>query len=68
LIRHARRQKERHRPDFPFYSLLAGWQHLFAPARRIFYHWWRRPAPGPPGPPPIDDLFGNPSALTPVGA
>jgi len=27
-----------------------------------------RPAPGPPGPPPIDDLFGNPSALTPVGA
>lgn len=68
LIRHARRQKDRHRPGFPFYSLLAGWQRLFAPARRIFYHWWRRPAPGPHGPPPIDDLFGNPSALIPVGA
>jgi hypothetical protein len=43
----ARRQKPRQRPVFPFYSLLAGWQRLFAAARRIVYHWWRRPIRSP---------------------
>jgi hypothetical protein len=61
----ARRQKPRQRPVFPFYSLLAGWQRLFAAARRIFYHWWRRPI-RPPSAPPIDDLFASTSALMPT--
>jgi len=65
LIRHARRQKDRRRPDFPFYSLLAGWQRLFAAAGHIFYHWWRRPQPDA-APSPIDDLFAHAPDLTPV--
>lgn len=56
-------------PAFPFHNPPAGWQRLFAPAQRIFYHWWRTPRRerhlhGPP----IADLFDSASALTPVGA
>jgi hypothetical protein len=65
LMSKAQRQKPRQRPAFPFYSLLAGWQRLFAPAKRIFYHWWRRPI-RPSAPPPIGDLFASTSALMPA--
>lgn len=65
LIAKARRQKPHKRLVFPFYTLLAGWQRLFAPARHVFYHWWRQPkAPDPGGAPPIADLFHDPGALT----
>ena len=64
LVEHARRQKPRRRPRFLFYTLLEGFQRLFAPARRIFYHWWRRPRPSPT--PPIDDLFASTTTLMPT--
>ena len=61
LREHARRQKPQQRPDFPFYTLLAGFQRLFAGARHIFYHWWRRRQRSSPTP----DLFGNANGLLP---
>lgn len=64
LVAHAKRQKPRKRPVFPFYSLLAGWQRLFAGAKEVFYRWWRRPTPQ--SPPPIDDLFGANHSMMPL--
>ena len=63
LVARAKRQKPRRRPHFPFYTLLAGFQRLFAGARAIFYDWWRRPRPSPP---PIDDLFAREGGLMPT--
>ncbi len=42
LIEHAKRLKPKKRLQFPFYSLLAGWQRLFADAKTVFYTWWRK--------------------------
>ena len=63
LIEKAKRQKIKKSLQFPFYSLLQGWQRLFASAKTIFYHWWRRhPTPGITDP-PIDDLFNESGGL-----
>ena len=63
LLAKARRQKPKKKPRFPFYSLLAGWQRLFATARTIYHGWWRcrEPASRQKGP-PIADLFANHAA------
>lgn len=67
LLEQAKRQK-RQRPRFVFYSLLMGWQQLFAGAREIFHAWWRRPSrPRTDDPPPIQDLFAGSSSLVPAG-
>jgi|GEM_PF-1154779 len=67
LLEQAKRQK-RKPPRFAFYSLLLGWQRLFAGARTIFYDWWRRsPKPLEPDPPPITDLFADSDSLVPQG-
>ena len=42
LLHKAKRQKPNKTLRFPFYSLLQGWQQLFAPAKHIFYRWWRQ--------------------------
>jgi len=39
LMVKARRQKPKKTLRFPFYSLLMGWQSLFAGARTIFHGW-----------------------------
>jgi len=58
----ARRQKPRKSPIFPFYSLLASWQHLFSAARVIFHPWLRRRRhSGATAPPP--DLFADAPGL-----
>ena len=59
LREHARRQKPQQRPDFPFYTLFAGFQRLFAGARHTFYHWWRRRRSSLP----IPDLFADADSL-----
>lgn len=64
LVAKARRQKPRRRPQFPFYTLLKGFQRLFAGAHHVFYHWWRRARPSTK--PPIDDLFESNHALIPT--
>ncbi len=63
LIDKAQRQKS-HKPlVFPFYTLLSGWQALFADAKTLFYDWWRKPK----RPPPIQaDLFIHNGRLTPI--
>ncbi|NDY94375.1 transposase [Wenzhouxiangella limi] len=67
LLNRARRQK-RKPPRFVFYSLLMGWQQLFAGAREIFHGWWRRPPkPHNDDPPPIPDLFAGSASLVPAG-
>lgn len=63
LIAKAKRQKPRRRPNFPFYTLLEGFQRLFAGARRVFYDWWRRPRRSRP---PVADLFDSPQTLMPT--
>ena len=55
LLQRAKRQKPKQTLQFPFYSLLQGWQQLFAQARTLFYDWFRAPARG--SDPPIRDLF-----------
>jgi len=61
LMVKARRQKPKKTLRFPFYSLLMGWQSLFAGARTIFHGWWRRrKRTSRHGGPPIADLFGDP--------
>ena len=69
LLHQAKRQKPKKALRFPFYSLLAGWQRLFAPATAIFYRWWRRPRqPDGGNDPPIRDLFARqPGLLAGVG-
>ncbi|MDQ7011053.1 MAG: hypothetical protein Q9M29_04470 [Mariprofundaceae bacterium] len=47
LISRARRQKTK-KPNFLFYTLLAGWRRLFAAAREVFYARLRRRRPKPP--------------------
>lgn len=50
LIQRGRRQKDRprHRPKFPFYSILKGWQRLFAEATTLLHDRLRRvKAPDP---------------------
>lgn len=42
LIRRGKRQKKRKKLKFPFYSLLKGWQSLFAEASEIFYKRFRQ--------------------------
>jgi hypothetical protein len=59
LLEKARRLKPRKALRFPFYSLLKGWQQLFATAQQIFYPWWRQSAEPAATPPPIDDLFAK---------
>jgi hypothetical protein len=67
LLARARRQKTA-RPRFVFYSLLMGWQRLFAGARQIFWGWWRRPPrQRDADPPPITDLFAGSASLVPAG-
>jgi len=63
LIDKARRQKPKMQLVFPFYSMLSGWQFLFADAKSIFYHWWR--VPKPLEPPIIIDMFANSKILAP---
>ena len=60
LVAKSKRQKVRHPLRFPFYSLLLGWQRLFAEASTLFYHWCRVPKPKPP---PIPDLFADTHVL-----
>ncbi len=63
LLKKAKRQKP-HKPlVFPFYSLLMGWQQLFAAAGSLFYDWWRRPKTK--SPPLIEDLFASTGTLIP---
>ena len=57
LIKVSRRQKENKPLQFPFYSILMGWQRLFQQAKTVFYTWWRKPKPAKD--PPIPDLFDN---------
>ena len=59
----ARRQKSRKSPIFPFYSLLAGWQHLFSAARVIFHPWLRRRRHSGATAPPPPDLFADAPGL-----
>ncbi len=62
LIYKAKRQKN-HKPlVFPFYTLLSGWQALFADAKPLFYDWWRKPKRPPPR---QADLFINNGRLAP---
>ncbi len=62
LIYKAKRQKS-HKPlVFPFYTLLSGWQALFADAKTLFYDWWRKPNRLPPR---QADLFINNGRLAP---
>lgn len=63
LLAKAKRQKTRKALQFPFYSLLMGWQRLFAEAKHMFYHWWRRPNPHDS---PTRDLFEDAGPLMPV--
>lgn len=44
LIQHGRRQKDRRRqrPNFPFYSVLKGWQRLFSEAKTLLHDRLRR--------------------------
>ena len=63
LIDKARRQKERKPLVFPFYTLLMGWQRLFAQAKTIFYDWWRKPKSVDP--PLIPDMFAHSGELIP---
>jgi hypothetical protein len=64
LIAKAKRQKKHKVLQFPFYSLLLGWQRLFAEAKRVFYHWWRAPKTADTS--PIRDLFEDTGQLVPV--
>lgn len=67
LLEQSKRQK-RKQPRFLFYSLLMGWQRLFAGARQVFHGWWRRPPkPTDADPPPITDLFASSDSLVPAG-
>ncbi|HYW76964.1 MAG TPA: hypothetical protein VFA48_10100 [Gammaproteobacteria bacterium] len=59
LVGHAKPQKQK-RPNFPFYTLLAGFQRLFAGARHTFHRWWRTRTPTSP---PINDLFADQRTL-----
>ena len=63
LIDKARRQKPKMQLTFPFCSMLSGWQFLFADAKNIFYHWWRKPKPLEP--PVIMDMFADSEILSP---
>ena len=65
LINVGRRQKEKKPLQFPFYSILRGWQRLFQQAKTVFYTWWRKPKPDKD--PPIDDLFEDYSSLLTCG-
>jgi len=47
LVSKAKRQKTK-KPNFLFYTLLAGWRRLFAAAKEIFYARLRRRRPNPP--------------------
>ena len=62
LLQTAQRQKPNKRLIFPFYTLLQGWQRLFAEAQTLYYHWWRKPQCSDP---PIRDMFANPIGLSP---
>lgn len=62
LIEKALRQKQSKPLVFPFYTLLMGWQRLFADAQTLFYGWWRRPKPKVP---PMGDLFESSGGLMP---
>lgn len=50
LLQQGKRQKDRrrHRPKFPFYSLLKGWRQLFAGARSFLHDHLRRRRPVAP--------------------
>lgn len=61
LVAKAKRQKTKKKPAFPFYTLLAGWQRLFAAAREIFYTHLRGKRPKPP--PQLPLFPPNPAAL-----
>ena len=63
LLEKARRLKPRKALRFPFYSLLKGWQQLFATAQQIFYPWWRQPTEPEAAPPPVADLFSKQAGL-----
>ena len=63
LISRAKRQKTKKRPNFLFYTLIKGWQLLFAAAREVFYSWLRVRRPKPP--PQLPLFPPNPSALLP---
>ena len=56
-----RRQKEKKPLQFPFYSILRGWQRFFQQAKTVFYTWWRKSKPDKD--PPIGGLFENDSGL-----
>jgi len=57
----ARRLKPRKRPSFPFYTLIRGWQRLFAAAREVFYPWLR--GKRPKAPPQLPLFPPSPGAL-----
>ena len=59
----ARRLKPRTRPNFPFYTLIKGWQRLFAAARVVFHPWLR--GKRPKDPPQLSLFPPNPAALLP---
>ena len=63
LLEKARRLKPKRALQFPFYSLLKGWQQLFATAQQIFYPWWRQPTEPEAAPPPVADLFSKQAGL-----
>ncbi len=63
LIDKAKRQKSHQPLIFPFYTLLSGWQALFADAKTLFYDWWRKPRRPPPR---QTDLFINNGRLNPI--
>lgn len=61
LLDKARRQKPQTPMVFSFYTLLSGWQRLFADANTLFYDWWRRPRTDDP--PTTVDLFSAQGGL-----
>ena len=63
LLQQAKRQKQQKALQFPFYSLLSGWQWLFAGAKNLFYDWWR--SPKRPTKDRMGDLFHQPHHPTP---
>ncbi|RME60287.1 hypothetical protein D6779_02480 [Candidatus Parcubacteria bacterium] len=48
LVVRAGRLKPKKRPSFPFYTLIKGWQRLFAAAREVFCSWLRGKRPNAP--------------------
>jgi len=63
LVSRAKRQKPKKKPAFPFYTLIRGWQRLFAAAREVYYVLLRCKRPEPP--PQIPLFPQNPAALLP---